>query len=174
MKKFSIILLSALLVLGFSLQARAESSATAYTGKSYTEQQVFTFVYNNSGSEIQSNSVVILDNSGTDVAAGSTLGSYITTTATADSVYVFGVTDETIAAGAVGRVCIRGPHLVLDTDSTHAEGTTILATSTTAGETTTYSTADGTAGGQLGLVIEQTASEGPDYCWVWVNPQVHK
>lgn len=166
MKKF-IFILSALLV--FSVSARAEQSPQTATGTRYQDNQVFTIAYNNSGAEIQSNSVVILDTTATE---NTTLGAYITTTTTADSAYVFGVTGETIASGASGRVCIRGPHRVLDTDSTHAAGA-ILATSTTAGKTTTYSTADGTTGGYLGHVIGATSDLGANYAWVWVNPQIH-
>jgi hypothetical protein len=169
MKKFYFVL-SALLVLGFAVQARAETSSTAYTGKDYTENEVFIYAYNNSGSSIQSNGVVIIDTSGT---AGSTLGAYITTTSTADSVYVCGVTDETIADGAVGRVCVKGPHLVMYTSSTHTAGT-IAATSTTAAQATTYSTADGIAGGQLGVVIGATSALGTRYAWVYIRPNVHK
>jgi len=169
MRKLSLFVLSALLVLGLSTQVWAEMSPSSATGSSYLDNQVYTVCYNNSGSEIQSHSVVILDTSAT---TGSTLGAYITTTTTADDYRVFGVTSETIAAGAVGRVCIRGPHRVLDTDSTHALAA-ILATSTTAGQTTTYSTSDGTTGGYLGHVIGATGDLGANYCWVWVNPQIH-
>ena len=168
MRKLFIVLISALLV-GVSTQARAEISTTTFTGDRFEEQQVIVMCYNNSGSDIESNAVVILDVSATE---GSTLGTYITTTATADDSYVFGVTDEVIEAGEVGRICVRGPHLVYDLDSTHAVRA-ILATSTTVGRTTTYATSDGTTGGQLGQVIDASVAEGVDYCTVWVNPQVH-
>ena len=132
MKKINIIVLSALLVLGLAFQVRAEQSPSSATGTRYYDNQVFTMAYNNSGSDISSNNVVILDISGTDVADETTLGAYITTTTTADSVYVFGVThDPNCVAGTSCRVCIRGPHKVMDTDSTHANGA-ILSTSTTA------------------------------------------
>lgn len=167
MKKF-IFVLSALLVFGI-YQARAEQSPETATGKRLQDNQVFTIAYNNSGSSIESNNVVVLD---TDATENTTLGAYITTSATADDYRVFGVTDETIAAGESGRVCIRGPHRVLDTDSTHAAAA-ILATSTTAGNTTTFSTSDGTTGGYLGHVIGATSALGANYAWVWVNPQIH-
>ncbi len=169
MKKLCIFVISALLVLGIAYQARAEMSPQT-AGGTYLDNQVYTMAYNNSGSSITSYAVVVLDTSATEKT---TLGAWITTTTTADDYRVFGVTDQTIAAGTSGRVCIRGPHRVLDTDSTHALAA-ILATSTTAAQTTTYATSDGTVGGQLGVVIGATSDLGSNYCWVWVNPQVHK
>lgn len=170
MKKFRLFIISAFIMFGLIAQVKAEQSPQTATGSRYQDNQVFTVAYNNSGATIQSNSIVILDTTATE---NTTLGAYITTTTTADSPYVFGVTDETIASGETGRVCIRGPHRVLDTDATHAAGA-LLATSTTAGQTTTYSTADGTAGGVLGQVIGATSDLGANYAWVWVDPQVHK
>lgn len=167
MRKLSLFVLSALLVLGFTLQARAESSATAYTGKRFEEQQVFVFSYNNSGAEIQSNSVVILDISAT---AGSTLGTYITTTTNTDSSYVFGVADETIGIGEVGKICVRGPHTVwIASNDTAAEDT--LGTYTPAGKaetTTTTSNKDGILG--VALAQDTSANGGEDIWWAWINP----
>lgn len=166
---FSLIL-SAFLLLGVS-QAKAEVGVSAYTGTDYREQQVFTYVYNNSGSELTYNSVVILDTSAT---AGSTLGAYFTTTTTADSPYVFGVTDQTIKSGEVGRVCVRGPHTVrLTTESGLAAGD-IVATSGTAGKAVEYSTSDGTVGGYLGTAIVDNTTTFEDRWWIIVNPQTHK
>jgi len=169
MKKLLVLCLFVSVLLVFNSQVWAEQSSQTANGRVYVDNQVFTMAYNNSGSEIQSNNVVILDTTGT---AGSTLGAYITTSTTADDYRVFGVTDETIATGAVGRVVIRGPHEVLDADSTHAAAA-ILACSTTAGVTTTYSTSDGTTGGYLGHVVGASSDLGPNYAWVWINPQIH-
>lgn len=169
MKKLFIVI-SALLVFGLISQVRAEQSPQTATGTRYQDNQVFTIAYNNSGAEIQSNSIVILD---TTATLGTTLGAYITTATSADSPYVFGITDETILTAESGRVCIRGPHQVYDLDATHAAGA-LLATSATAGRTTTYSAADGTAGGVLGQVIGTPGGLGPNYAWVWVDPQVHR
>ena len=167
MRKLSIILVSALLVLGLSIQARAEISTSTFTGDRFEEQQVIVMCYNNSGAEIQSNSVVILDVTGT---AGTTLGTYITTTTSTDSNYVFGVTDETIAAGSVGRICVRGPHRVhmASTDTSAAD---TIGTYTPAGlaETTTTTT---NKTGILGVALAEdtTALGGDDIWWVWINP----
>lgn len=174
MKKLFIVLLSALMVFGFLTQARAETSTSAYTGKRYEEQQVFVMAFNNSGSTLNTTSVVILDLSGTGVTAGATLGSYVTTTTTADSVRVFGVADESIDDQSVGRICIRGPHQVrlVATSSPSSIGIgDLITTSATAGRVAEYSTADGTAGGVLGRSLETTTNE--DF-WIWVNPEIHK
>ncbi len=171
MNKLFIIVLSALLVFGIS-QARAEQSPSSATGSSYLDNQVYTVAYNNSGATIQSYAVVVLDTSATEKT---TLGAYITTSTTADDYRVFGVTagGETCASGTNCRVIIRGPARVLDTDATHAVAAILAASGTTA-QATTYSTSDGTAGGYLGHVIGATSDLGPNYCWVWVNPQIHK
>ena len=181
MKKLSIFVISALLVLGLTAQVRAEQSPATASGKVYTDNQVFTMAYNNSGADITSNSIVILDTSGT---AGSTLGAYITTSTSADNKYVFGVTeDATCSSGTSCRVCIRGPHKVWLTiaGAGAMSAGNIVSQSTTAGRGTTYSQSDGTAGGYLGTALAVTSGtysygslDGNDIWWVWINPQIHK
>jgi len=164
MRKFSIILLSALLVLGFAISARAEIGATAYTGVRYEEQQVFTYAYNNSGSEVTSNSIVILDTSAT---VGTTLGAYFTTDTGGDSNLILGVTADTIPAGSVGKICIRGPHRVwMNSHAGNSAGNQI-STSTTAGKakvTTGTTNKMGTAGVQL--AEDTTYPGGAKDIWV--------
>ena len=171
MRKISLFVLSALLVLGIAYQARAEQSPVSAAGNSYLDNQVFTLVHNNSGAVITSNAIVILDITGT---AGSTLGSYITTSTTADSPYVFGVTDEPLAIGAIGRVCIRGPHKVWMT-ATPTAGQNIT-NGTTAGKGTASTTTTTTAG-HIGVALAVTSGtktlgsdDGSDIWWVQVNP----
>ena len=171
MRKLFTILVSALLVLGISIQARAEQSTSTFTGKRFEEQQVFVYAYNNSGAEIQSNSAVIIDITGTPA---STLGTYITTTTDTDSSYVFGVTDETIATASVGKVCVRGPHIVVfASTNTSAEDT--VGTYTPAGSvetTTTTSNKDGILGLALAATVAGDKYYGLDMWWIWVNPYV--
>ena len=115
--------------------AYAEMSAQTYSGnqqQNYREQQCFIDCYNNSGAAISSNYVVVLDTSTTNTASGTTLGTYITTTTTPANALVVGVTDQTIANGSVGRVCVRGPHKCYLTAAPSAAGATV-ATTTTAG-----------------------------------------
>lgn len=172
MKKFYIIVLSALLVLGFAIQARAESSATAFSGKVDDEQQVFTVAYNSGTTEVSKGDVVILDSTATE---GSTLGAYVTTTTTADNKLVFGVADETISASEVGRVCIRGPHGVnLEAGGSYAVGD-MLAASSTEKMAEEYATSDGTLGGYLGIILVAVSDNTDNSERIaWINPQVHK
>ncbi len=173
MKKLCIFVISALLVLGIAYQARAEMSPSSATGKSYLDNQVFTIAYNNSGVAITSNAVVILDVTGT---AGSTLGAYITTSATPDSPYNFGVTDETIAIGSTGRVCIRGAHKVWMTATpTAGQKVTNGATAGKGTASTTTTTGAGTVGVALAVTSGTSTgggTDGTDIWWVFVRPMV--
>ena len=160
----------------------AEQSAQTYTGSdkiSYREHQVFASFYNNSSTAISSNHVVILDTTVATVASGSALGAYITSTATAGSNMVVGVTDETIAAGEVGRVCVRGPHKCALTAAPAALGAS-LATGTTAGygtATTAANTAFGKAlsilptgqGDSQAGIYGKEVGEGNSNYWIWVG-----
>lgn len=175
MRKF---ILFALFILAFAPVVRAENSATAYDGKYYS-QQVFVSAYNNSASAISRDNVVAID---TTATAGTTLGGYIATTTTTDSVYVFGVTDETIGAGALGRVCVRGPHKAVSIAASANSGYntigSVITASSTAGKYGFGATADGTASGKLGYILNATATsdtgDASNTYWIWVEPSVHK
>jgi hypothetical protein len=179
--------LVAILVLGLASFVYAENSATGMNGRNFGEQQVFITAYNNSGAAISSNYVVALDITGAGVASGSTLGAYITTTATANSGLTIGITDETIAAGHSGRICVRGPHkaYVLNTTGTLVAGAS-LASNTTAGslalptsnlasgQIATLLSATPIGGGAAGGVLTgtydgYTPGDGPNNYWVWVQ-----
>ncbi len=169
MRKLSLFVLSALLVLGLSAQVWAEMSPSSATGTSYLDNQVFTIAYNNSGSDITSNSIVILDTSAT---AGSTLGAYITTTATADSNLALGITDETITSGTSGRVCIRGAHRVWMNSVSGSLAGYQIATSTTAGKakvSTGTTNGNATLGTQLGATATTDSYYGTDVWWVYLR-----
>lgn len=175
MKKF---ILLALLMVGMISTVRAENSATAYDQKYYS-QQVFVVAYNNSSGTIANNNVVILDAS-QSVNPNLYLGSYINTTQVSDSIFAFGVTDESIPVGQLGRVCIRGPHKAVSRTSNafQTASGTIISVSSTPGTFGRYTTADGTVGGQLGYVLSGTAStdtgDASNTYWVWVRPQHHQ
>ncbi len=173
MRKYFIFVLSALLVLGFAYQARAEQSSSSASGKVYVDNQVFTIAYNSGALDISGNSVVVLDVGNS--TRGSTMGSYIDTTTTADNKMVFGVADGTIGVGSTGRVCIRGPHLVnirSSMASAIASGD-IITSSTVVGAGGEGATSDGTASGQLGRALEAgTITGGP--IWVYIDPKVHQ
>lgn len=175
MKKF---ILLALLMVGIVSTVRAENSATAYDGKYYS-QQVFVSAYNNMPNTINRDNVVILDAS-QSINSNSNLGGYVITTGTTDSIFVFGVTDEAIVSGTMGRICVRGPHKAVSMASQANQNTsgTIIAASNTAGKFAPYSTADGTAGGRLGFIMSPTATtdtgDAANTYWVWIQPQMHK
>lgn len=179
MKKF---ILLALLMVGMLSTVRAENSATAYDQKYYS-QQVFTVAYNNSASTLAVNSVVVLDSTQT-TNPNNYLGSYVTSNgSTTDSIYVFGVTDESILSGSLGRICVRGPHKVLmPTGYITAAGIVIgacsNATAANGVKACPTTTSDGTSSGTLGYTLSATAStdtgDAAYTYWAWIRPTQHK
>lgn len=186
-RKFS--LFAVLLLLGIST-ARAGEASSPSSDRFYWSQQVFVQAYNNNASAIPRDNPVAMDVTVTAGSAGenrgngtfaSTLGNYINTTTTTDSVYTFGVTDESIAAGTLGRVCVRGPHKLIMKDVTStspnpiASGT-VVCTTTTAGQAAKCTTAAGTNHGILGKILSSTLTtdtgDNANDLWVWVQPQV--
>lgn len=174
-------MLLALLMVSMISTVRAENSASAYDGKYYS-QQVFTVAYNNSASTLALNSVVILDNTQT-INPNNYLGSYVTSNgSTTDSIYVYGVSDESIASGSLGRFAIRGPHKVLMPSPPTAAGVVIGACSNSvaasAVKACAVTTADGTASGQLGFTLSATAStdtgDAANTYWAWLDIGLHK
>lgn len=165
-------LILAFLLLSVSM-ARAESSANAYDA-TFRTMQVDDVVY--ATSYITKNHVVILDVSATGVTNGTTLGAYATETATTDSVYTFGVADESFSTGTLGRVTVRGPHLV----DMYTTGLTVLgkciSSSTTSGKASLCTTtSDGTEAGRLGVGLSNTYdTSDTNAIWAWINPYVHR
>lgn len=173
MKKF---ILLALLMVGMISTVRAESSATAYDSKYYS-QQVFVVAYNNSASTISQEQVAVLDTTQA-INPNIYLGSYVTTNgATTDSIYVFGVADEDILSGTLGRFGIRGPHKVRMPSVPSAAGIVIGACASSA-NACPVTTADGTASGRLGYLLSATAStdsgDAANTYWAWLNITEHK
>lgn len=109
MRKYFALFLSVLLVLGITIQARAEMESGSFTGRNYRELQRFIQVYNSYGNTITANSVVILDmlqaKPLTDTVA-------VTLALTSPSELTIGVADEDIVSGALGKICTYGPHLI--------------------------------------------------------------
>lgn len=173
MRNIKLFMLAALLMVGMISTVRAENSATAFDDK-YWSQQVFVSAYNDSPT-LNRDSVVILNASST---AGSTLGGHVIATQVSDSIFIFGVTDESISAGSLGRICVRGAHKVAMNSSAGQVTGQIIGSSTTFGKASWYSTADGTAGGQLGYLINATATsdtgDATNTYWAWITPRIHK
>ena len=166
MKKYFVVFVSALMVLGFPSIVRA----SGIDDGSYRGLQDFAIFQNSNASTITSNSLVVLDVS-TGVA-GSTLGYNITVSATGTSAYQIGITDEDIKSGERGRVCIRGPHLVKfwSGDSAITAGANVGPSDHGVGyaeATTGTSTTNGAVG--YGLAAKNTTNS-QDMWWVWVDP----
>ena len=178
MRKLALVVLSALIVLGFS-SAWAEQSAFTQSGRYNRDQGMYVDMYNNSGVKLTANLIVIHDTGG--VLTPSSVGSYFSRATTSDSVYVLGVLDQDVLSASVGRVCIRGPHQVqMATEAGVAIGNLIGTANTVTrnageiGNGQPYTTADGTAGGRLGVAIGEQQATPTSVWWVWVNPRVHQ
>lgn len=176
MNKISILILAAMISLSVGISTvRAESSSTAYDDNYYS-QQVFVVAYNDSPTLARDNTVILTTGAG--AAAGSDLGGHFIATQVSDSIFIFGVTDENITTGTLGRVCVRGPHKVVMNASAGQVTGQIIGSSTTYGKAGWYSTADGTAGGQLGYLLNATATsdtgDASNTYWAWITPRIHK
>lgn len=169
-----------LLLLGLP-NAQARNSAASYDNK-YWSQQEFVQAYNNSTATIYRDYVVGLDvslNVAGSINPNVNQGQYITETtgSTTDQIYVFGVSDETIPAGQLGRIAIRGPHKVawqaLPGTAVPTAGQAIsqckfnlpmynaggnVNNAINGGFACPYTTATGTAGGALGFILNTTAT----------------
>ena len=149
------ILFISLVVLLLAAPSFAEIGATAYS--SNTQQQElcqFIYAYNNSGSSITSNQVVILDTTAANSVSGATLGARIATTTTNGDPRVIGVTDQVIANASVGRICVRGPHKVQWSTSA---GPAIAGASVATGTTAGYAAAvNVTSGVSFGVMLANT------------------
>ncbi len=174
MRNFKLFIIAALLLTGilvgnkagFALQASGDGSRFA----ALQETAVF---FNNSGATMSAGQVVILDVSGSGVAADTTLGSYVTLTSSADSVLVVGVVKSTTALDQTPVVVVtEGP---VDTQCADAGD---AVTASTAVGSTTYGAGGFSAGGKglcgggtnLGFSLE--AGDGTDSgkLYVWVAP----
>ena len=170
-----LVLVAVVAILAFTGVVKAENSASSYDAKNIT-QQVDISIY--SVGVIAANDIVALDvTNGTIANKG--LGSYMYTTTTTDSVYVMGVADEAMVTGQIGRVCVRGPHLVhslnLKNNAVGDAAGKLLGTSTTAGYAAPRTNADGTASGILGVVLSATADTKDTVAqWVWVDTSRHQ
>ena len=175
------IMLVALFMVAMAPVVRAENGATAFDAKA-TTQTVYVVAYNNSAATLAVNSVVVLDATQT-INPNNYLGSYVTSNgSTTDSIYVFGVTDESIAVGSLGRIAIRGPHKVLMPSPPTGAGVVIGACSNSvtanAVKACATTTSDGTASGILGYTLSATAStdtgDAANTYWAFLRIGVHK
>lgn len=135
-------------------------------GKNYRSLQEVGVFFNNSGSTLSAGDVVILDTAGTGVTAGTTLGAYVTTTTSADSVLALGVVLSTSAADQTPvAVITKGPADTFCLDNADAVTVnTAVGTATTAGR----------CGGGTNLGIALEAGDGqnaqPGGMVIWISP----
>lgn len=167
-------ILSALLIVGiFSFSGVAYPWGSAVgDGSRYRAIQETAVFYNNSGSTLTSGQVVVLDTSAT---SGSTLGSYVTTTTTADVSGVVGcVLDAegyTASDGGPVIVITKGPARVAILDASDpVAATDFVGTSTTAGYGGKWAKTPPENGGILGKALEAGSGLDTAYITVYINP----
>lgn len=152
--------------------AHAENSASAFDNKYYSEQ-VFVQAYNNNASTIAINNVVVLDTT-SSINPNVNLGQYITTNgSTSDSVFVFGVADESIPTATLGRICVRGPHKVTAPSASGVTSGNVIGACASSANACPVTTASGTDRGFLGYYINTTAStdtgDAANTYWAWLR-----
>ena len=189
MKKLLSLVAISFMLLGIgSVQAR--NSAASYDNR-YWSQQEFVQAYNSSTASMYRDYIVGIDTAVVGatgiVNPNYSLGQYVTeaTSSTTDNTYVFGVVDETIPAGQLGRICIRGPHKVVLASNTSQAYWGVGAVNVTAGALISqcknnspqvpntvgypntpvnggvgcqFTTATGTTAGTLGYILSATAT----------------
>ena len=132
-------------------------------------------VYNDSGSTLTSGSIVVWDYTDSDMYDLDLRKAYVTTTTTVDDISVAGITvTPSIAAGAVGAICIYGPVKAKATGTVTAG--LALATSATAGTLGPYSntsTDDAAVGWSVDAnTAADSAEGGAGIVVVFVNPSI--
>jgi biotin carboxyl carrier protein len=182
MNKILLLVVFSLILLGIP-NAHARNSAASYDSKYYSQQE-FVEAYNNSSATVNRDYIVQIDTT-PSINTNKNLGQYVTdVTAATPNVYAFGVADENITAGTLGRFCIRGPHkIVVKAGQTVTAGTVLGFCSNNpagAGLSCTYNTPTGTSDSMIGFTLNATATTdtgdvnnatGAEY-WSWVAPQV--
>lgn len=159
---------SGLLALVFMLSATGlvfAWSTTGGDGGNYGALQEVAIFFNNSGAQLGSGFSVVLDRTGTGVTAGSTLGSYVTTTTAADSIEAIGVvqTGYVCPDQTACPIVTKGPVECRSLDLSDAVTTGVaVGTATTAGRCG--------GGTNLGTALEAGNGADQDMIWIWVQP----
>ena len=151
----------------FALCLAFNGVALAGDGSNYRQLQETAVFFNNSGTTLTGGAVVILDTAGSGVTAGTTLGSYVDTVQTADSILVVGVVVEGFTSLNQTPVVVvtKGP-----VDTVVADSSDAVTINTAVG--TTPSVILGAAGGgtDLGIALEAGGTTDGEQVIVWVNP----
>lgn len=133
-------------------------------GSDVGQLQETAVFFNNSGKQLLTGVVVVLDLTGSGVTTGTTLGAYVTTTATADSRLVMGVVKVQALNQTPVVVITKGP---ADTQFNSADNPYVgdsVGTSTVAGKAG--------AGTRLGVLLEGLSHTDGRFieAWIWVDP----
>ncbi len=162
-------------------------STTGGDGTRYGMVRETGVFFNNSGGTLTCGMIVIIDTQSTEsgsgatlqqaVAAGSTMGSYVTTIATADMSGVVGV----VLHGTTGTescpnqtacvVVTKGPAQILVKDS--SDGVNVgerVGTTTTAGWGGYCANSNPSIGGGVGIALEGGTGSDNFAIWTWVDP----
>lgn len=191
------VLLSALLGRGTASAMVCGQQGTTESSHTVFQHACYEYFFNNSGGALTSGSVGVLDRTGTGVNVGVTgslttvpvgasrndvdvnagdgdvtnIGTYLTTTTTADLETVIGVVDDDSCADQTYcRTQVRGPRLTRIACSTDAITTgDAVGTTTLAGRA---GDAANDADGILGVALSgcRDASDDNTVAWVWINP----
>jgi hypothetical protein len=135
MKKFLFVILALLFSFGVANAAGIPTVTDPQNGP-----EVWTVeVYNDSGSDLTSGSVVVWDLTDTDMSAINSRKMYVTTASGADDVAVAGVVvDPELSSGTVGTIAIWGPVAVVEETAGSMNAATLVAAAATAGKGTDY------------------------------------
>jgi hypothetical protein len=168
------VLLSVFTLSGIATQNCYGWGTATGDGSDYRQLQETAIFFNNSGSTLSEGDVVVLDVDGSGVTTGTTLGSYVTTTADeddsghygADSVLVVGVVkSSSVANQRPIAVVTKGPALTTCEDSTDA--VTEFASVGTVALTSNEASCGG--GSNLGIALEGGDGTDDDQIIVWVD-----
>ena len=173
MKKLLFVILALLFSVGVANAAGIPQSVDPKNGSEIWTQEVF----NDSGSDLTSGSVVVWDYADSDMYDLDLRKMYVTTTITADDVATAGITvDPTCPDQTVCTICIYGPVKAKDVAGTTDTAGLALGTSTTAGSLGNYAGA-GNNDAVLGWSIDEntladSSEGGTDTIVVFVNPSI--
>lgn len=174
MKKMKLFLIAALLLTGvlFNSKAAFAWGASGGDGSSFAALQETAVFFNNSGATLSAGQVVVLDTSGSGVAADSTLGSYVTLLNGADSTRVMGVVKSTSVGDQKPVVVVtQGPVDTQCADSSDAVTVNVAVGSTTFGPTGGTNGVGLCGGGtNLGVALEAGDGTNGGKLYVWVDP----
>lgn len=163
-------------------QSKTETNHTTF------EHACYEYFFNNSGATRYSGDVVVIDYTGTGVNSSTetnadrnavdvnasdgdvdNIGTYITTSTTADDEKVVGVIDDDSCADQTYcRVQVRGPRLTRCADGTdNITAGDAVSTSTVAGQ---CGDAANDADGILGWAMQGGGGADNGVLWVWIEP----